>query len=272
MSTAALDHPDARYGDPSSRYGLRHVLRAELVKLTTLRSTWVTLTVTLLGALGVTVLVCASAGHHQAGWYQGFDPTNQSLIGLAIGTLALGVLGVMAATGEYATGTIRSTLAAAPRRPLLLLGKVLVVAAAALAVGEVLSFGCFWLGQAVLHGGGAPTAAIAQPGVLRAVLLSGAFLALLGLLGLGLGVIVRHTAGAIGTYVAVTFLIPLLISRLPSQPARFTPLPMLASSVSAVVPNNGGAQVSVPEAMVLMTIYSAAVLVIAAAMIARRDA
>ena len=55
-----------------------------------------------------------------AAWYQGFDPTNQSLAGLAIGSLALGVLGVLVISGEYGTGTIRSSLAAMPRRGVLL--------------------------------------------------------------------------------------------------------------------------------------------------------
>ena len=125
------------------------------------------------------------------------------------------MFGVLAATGEYGTGTIRSSLAATPRRPLFLVGKVVVVGAIALAVGEVLTFASFWIGQAVLSGGGVPSATLGQPGVLRAVVLSGAFLALLGLLGLGLGVIIRHTAGAMAAYVGITFLIPLLHPNLP---------------------------------------------------------
>ncbi|HTT86924.1 MAG TPA: hypothetical protein VMF60_06130 [Acidimicrobiales bacterium] len=136
------------------------------------------------------------------------------------------------------SGKIRSSLAAQPRRPVLLLGKILVLGGVVLAVGEVFTFGCFGIGQAILSAGGAPSARLAQPGVLRAVAPSGAFLSLLGLLGLGVGVVVRHTAGAVTGYVGLSFLIPLLLTRLPGDPGRFTPVPILDNSVSAVVPQS----------------------------------
>jgi ABC-2 type transport system permease protein len=255
---------------PGRRYGLKQVMRSELAKIATLRSTFWTLLVTVVGTIGVTVLATQSAGHHSHQWYQGFDPTNQAMTGLALGTLAIGVFGVLSITGEYGSGTIRSSLSAAPRRPLLLGAKILVVGAAALAVGEVLTFASFWIGQAVLSAGGAPTAALDQPGVLRAVALSGAFLALLGLLGLGLGAVIRHTAGAMAAFVGLTFLLPLLIQRLPGDPSRYTPVGILANSVSAVTPQ--GNHVSVPVGFLLMVLYSAVVLGLGAVLIARRDA
>ena len=184
--------------------------------MATLRSTFWTLLVTVVGTLAVTFLSTDSVGHHAARWYQGFDPTNQSMSGLALGALAIGVFGILSVTGEYGSGTIRSSLAAAPRRPLLLVGEGLVVGAVALVLGEILIFAAFWLGQAMLAGRGAPTAALGQPGVLRAVVLSGAFLALLGLLGVGLGVIIRHTAGALAAYVGITFLLPLMLHKVPA--------------------------------------------------------
>jgi ABC-2 type transport system permease protein len=255
---------------PGRRYGLKQVMGAELTKITTLRSTFWTLLVTVVGTIGVTVLATHGVGHHDPQWFQGFDPTNQAMTGLALGTLAIGVFGVLSVTGEYGTGTIRSSLAAAPRRPLFLGGKVLVVGATALAVGEVLTFASFFVGQAVLSSIGAPTAALDRTGVLRAVVLSGAFLALLGLLGLGLGVIIRHTAGAMAAFVGITFLLPLLIQRMPGDPSRFTPVGILANSVSAVVPE--GNHVSAPVGFLLMVLYSAVILALGAVLIARRDA
>ena len=62
---------------------------------------------------------------------QGFDPTNQALAGLALGSLVIGVLGVLAMTGEYGSGTIRSSLAAMPRRAVFFAAKAIVVGAAA---------------------------------------------------------------------------------------------------------------------------------------------
>ncbi len=255
---------------PSERYGLKEVVLGELTKLWSVRSTVWMLLVTFVGALVVTVLATHSVGHHTPGGSQGFDPTNQAMTGLALGTLAIGVLGALSITGEYGTGTIRATLAAAPRRLLLLLGKVLVVGLVSLVVGEVLSCACFGVGQAVLSAGGTPTATLGQPGVLRAISLSGVFLALLGLLGLGLGVIIRHTAGTMAAFVGVAFLLPILLRRVPGDPGRFTPVGILANSVSAVLPQSG--QVSAPVGLLIMVLYSSVILGIAAVLIVRRDA
>lgn len=266
MSTVVLG--EDRY---AGRYGLRHAVGGEMIKLFSLRSTKLTLLVTLVGALGITAVVTATAVIPPPGsGFLSFDPTNQALGGLLLGTLPIGVLGVMAATGEHATGTIRSTLAAVPRRSLLLLAKLAVVAAVALVTAEVVAFACFGLGQAILGGRGAPTASLGQAGVLRAVVLSGVLLALLALLGLGLGVVIRHTAGAISAYVGVTFLVPVILSRLPHQPARYTPIPLLANSVAATVRQPD--QLSPEWAVVLVALYAAGALALGAAMIMRRDA
>jgi hypothetical protein len=252
------------------RYGFGQVAGAELIKVRSLRSTWWTLLVTMVGSLGVTILATNSVGHHRPSWYQGFDPTNQSMTGLAVATLAVGVFGVLAATGEYASGTMRATLAATPRRPVLLTAKMAVVGALALVAGEVITFACFGVGQAVLAAGGAPTATLGQAGVLRALLLSGAFVGLLGLMALGLGIVIRHTAGGIAGYAAITFLLPVLLQRIPGNPARFTPIPILANSVSAVVPQQG--HVAAAEGFLLMVLYAAVVLGLAMAAFVRRDA
>jgi ABC-type transport system involved in multi-copper enzyme maturation permease subunit len=258
--------PSTRAG----RYGLKQVIRAEIVKLTTLRSTLWALLLTLAGMTTVTALATNSALHHSPDWYQGFDPTNQSLASLLIGVLTMGVFGVMVVTSEYSSGTIRTSLSATPRRPLLMAGKALVTGTAMLVVGVALSFVCFGLGQAILSGGGAPSAHFGQPGVLRAVLLSGVFLGLFGLLGMGIGAIIRNTAGAISAYVGVAFLLPLLLHQLAGNPAKYTPVQILSNSVSATVTNHG--QLSVTLGLVLMIAYTAAALVAGAVMFMARDA
>jgi ABC-2 type transport system permease protein len=251
------------------RTGMRQVVRAEWFKLRSLRSTTWTLLATVLGSLGVTVLATNSVQRH--GPSMGFDPTNHSLTGLALGSLTIGVLGVLAITAEYSSSTIRSTLAATPRRPVLFGAKAIVVGLVSLVVGEVLTFACFAIGQGVLSGR-APTASLSDPGVLRALVLTGAYLALLGLFGLGLGVIIRHTAGAIATYVGVIFLIPIFLQPLSSSgnPGRFAPEQMLANSVAAVVPQSG--QVTAPIACLLMVAYCAVVLAAAMMLLRARDA
>jgi len=250
--------------------GLRQAVRAEWTKLASLRSTKWTLAVAAVGGLLVTLLSAHSASHHTHQWYQGFDPTNQALAGLAIGPLALGVLGVLAMTGEYGTGTIRSSLAAVPRRDTLLTAKVIVVGGLTLLVGEVLAFATFLFGQVLLSAGGAPTAALGQPGVLRAVVLSGAFLALFALLGLGLGTLIRHTAGAIAAFAGVTLLWAILVQPISEHMTRFAPAIMFTNSVAAALPHEN--TVSPWVALLLMTAYCVAALGAGAAVLVRRDA
>jgi ABC-2 type transport system permease protein len=251
------------------RAGLPQTVRAEWTKLVSLRSTRWTLLITAVGTFLVTLLATHGALHHSKSWYQGFDPTNQSLAGLAIGSLALGVLGILAISGEYGSGTIRSSLGAMPRRGVLLSAKVLVVGLGTLVIGEVLSFVSFFEGQAVLRGG-APTAALGQPGVLRAVALSGVFLALFALLGLGIGTVIRHTGGAIAVFAGVTFLVPILFNSISHGIARFAPELIFANSIAAV--HRQGNAVSVTIGVVLMLVYCAAALGLGALLLNRRDA
>jgi hypothetical protein len=74
-----------------------------------------------------------------------FDPTHDCFIGLVLGQLLLGVLGVLAITGEFSSGMIRATFAAVPRRPLVLVAKAAVLEAVTLAAGEIVAFAAFGL-------------------------------------------------------------------------------------------------------------------------------
>src|SRR5580658_8479809 len=90
-------------------YGIGQAVRAEFTKLRTLRSTSWTLLATVLGTLLVTVLATSNIHRNaHALAQQGFDPTNQSLTGIAIGQLTIGLLGILMVTGEFGSGTIRS--------------------------------------------------------------------------------------------------------------------------------------------------------------------
>jgi hypothetical protein len=254
-----------------NRYGPAQAVRAEFSKLRTLRSTKWTLLVVVAGSLLVTFLATDNIHGTGRGAFSGFDPTNQSLTGLALGSLAIGVLGVLAITGEYGSGTIRSSLAATPRRPLFLAGKAMVVGAISLVVGEVMTFACFFLGQGVLSGH-APTATIGQSGVAEALALSGAYLALLGLFGLGLGLIIRNTAGALTAFVGLTFLLPVVLQPLRGHgdPSRFAPEQILANSVAAVVHQPG--QLSPATGFLWMVFYCALILVVGTILLVQRDA
>ena len=106
--------------------------------------------------------------------------------------------------------------------------------------------------------------------MLRALLESSAFLALLALFGVGIGAIVRHSAGGIATFVGCTLLLPLLLHNVAGNPSRFMPVLLLGNSVAAVVPVSGA--VSATTALLLMALYAAVALTVGAVLLARRDA
>jgi ABC-2 type transport system permease protein len=256
---------------PPKRYGMAHVMRAEVTKLRTLRSTKITIATLVAGSLLISWLGNRTQHVPLHGHAGGWDPTNQALGGLALGSLIIGVLGALAVTGEYGSGTIRSTLTATPRRPLFLASKVGVVGLLALVLGELMAFACFFVGQATLHGN-APTATLSQSGVLQAVALSGAFLGLLAVFGLSLGVIIRHTAGAISAFVGITFISAVVLQSLHNHgdPGKYAPEQMLANSVATVVPSPG--QLSPATSFLLMAGYTTVALVLASIVLTRRDA
>jgi ABC-type transport system involved in multi-copper enzyme maturation permease subunit len=260
---------------PLGHYRVKHVVRSEVVKVLTLRSTAITLGLTVVAALVVTGLVTNAALHHGRDFYQGFDPTQQSLSGLIVAGLTGGVFGALLITGEYASGTVRTTLAATPKRPLLLGAKIGVTAAATVVFCELLSFAAFLLGQAILSGGGAPSATLGSPGAFRAVLMTGVFIALLALMSFGFGLIVRSTAAALAAFVGVVFVLPLVMQGISEPDLRYVPTNILTDSIMATVNRGQGGIVpplSPALGLLLMAIYAAIVLAAGAVLFVKRDA
>jgi ABC-2 type transport system permease protein len=235
MTTATLTRTRAE----APGYGFRSVARMEWLKLRSVRSTPWILLIFAAGMIGLSVLVLSHENWATmpAGQRAVFDPTNEGFTGLALGQLVLGVLGVLAITTEFSSGMIRATLAAAPRRPVVLAAKAAVVAAITLVAGEILAFAAFAIGQAVLKSP-APHATLGQPGVLRAVLMAGAYPALIALIALGLGAVIRHTAGAISAVVGILFVLPLILLPLgesvQNSVGQFMPMPIAENSLTAV--------------------------------------
>jgi ABC-type transport system involved in multi-copper enzyme maturation permease subunit len=187
------------------------LLASEWTKLRTVRSTIWTLGMTVFIGLAASAIAAAETRAHWATMSAAnkatFHPIETSLVGLYLGgTLLLGILGILVVSSEYGTGTIRATLSAAPRRPMVLAAKVLVFGAVSLVVAEVTALAGFLLGQALLISP-ANHATLSSPGALRAVAGIGLFLCVVGLFALGIAVVARHTAGAIGAYVAVVLVL-----------------------------------------------------------------
>lgn len=192
---------------------LRAAIASEWTKLCSVRSTYVSLLV----ALVVAVAGGAFSAHGRANEWATmtaaqraqFDPVNLSYDGLAIAQLAFGVLGVLVIGSEYATGLIRSTFIATPRRSIVLAAKATVLGLCTLVVGEIFSLLTFLVAQVMLdqrHLG----VGLTDPHVVRAVVAAGLYLSALALVGLGLGAIMRHGAAAITVVFSLVFIAPLL--------------------------------------------------------------
>lgn len=267
----------AQASTPRGHYGFSQVARMEWAKLRSLRSTAWILVILTAGMIGLGILLLSQYrsnwAHMTAAERASFDPTESGFVGLALGQLAMGVLGVLTITSEYSSGMIRATLSAVPRRGMVLTAKAVVAGALMLAAGEVLAFAAFLAGQAVLAAP-APHATLGQPGVLQAVLLAGAYLCLIGLIGLGLGTVIRHTAGAIGTLVGFVFVLPLITLAMPDSiqhtATQFLPEAIAENSLTAVKPV---AYSLTPWAgLGMLGLYVIALLVIGGWLLARRDA
>ena len=153
---------------------------------------------------------------HGAAAAASFDPTSVSLAGVQLAQVAAGVLGVLLITSEYATGLIRTTLAAVPRRLPTLWGKAAVVTGAVVAVSVPAAVAVFLAGQAIL-GRQHLSVSLGAPGVARAVIGGALYLAVAALLGLALGALLRSTAGGIAALFGLLFAVPILVGFLPGS-------------------------------------------------------
>jgi ABC-2 type transport system permease protein len=246
------------------------VLRSEWIKLSTLRSTTITFAVAVAAMIGISVLISWATVDN---WATMSAEDRRSvaveevvLSGRHLAQLAIGVVGVMAITGEYATGMIRATLAAVPRRLPVLWAKLGVYAAVTLALMLVASFAGFFAGNAVLaehwdfH--------LSDPGVLRSVFGAAISLTLICLLGTALGFIVRNTAGAISTLFFILMVLPILGEFLPEL-NKFLPTSAMDSLLVARI---DGDMLQPLPAFLLLCAYVGAAVVGAGITLRRKDA
>jgi ABC-2 type transport system permease protein len=254
-------------GTARDRVGFPQAARMEWIKLRSLRSTWWVLALTVAGALGIAVAVGVNTEDAAA------DLTNNALAGISLGLLLVGVLGVLAMTGEHSSGMIRATLAAVPNRPLVLAAKAAVFGALALAAGGVAAFIAFFSGGAALPAG-VPAPTLGQPGVLRAVVLGGAGYCLIGLIGVGLGAVIRHTPAAIALLVGGVYVLAQLVAGFATWIMAWLPIAIVANSLSVTRPvGDGQIRFLSPWAgLGVLGLYAAVSLAAGAFLLARRDA
>lgn len=252
------------------------VLRSEWLKFWSLRSSYIAVTATVLGMISFGVLFSAVTANR---WPQlrearklVFDPTTTSLRGFELAQLIIGVLGVLIVTGEYGTGMIRASMSAAPKRLPVVWAKAAVFTAVAFVVGEFTSFVSFFAGQAILSSQHIETT-LGAPEVLRSVVGTGLYLTGVGLLGVGLGWIIRSTAGGIATLFGILLVLPALGEALPDTWAQHIN-PYLPSNAGQVVtqihPDPG--LLAPWTGFAVFCIYVVVAFVGAAVLVTRRDA
>jgi hypothetical protein len=175
----------------------RRVLRSEWVKLRSLRSTAWTLLSAVVLMIGIGWL---------AGWGANdtwsdlspqeqatFSPVDVTLAGFYLAQLAVSVLGVLLVTGEYATGMVRATFAAVPRRLPVLWAKAVLFAGVTFALMLLAAIAAFFGGQELLGEHGVP---LSQAGAIRGIVGVAGYLTVVAVLAVALGFIIRSTAGA----------------------------------------------------------------------------
>lgn len=248
---------------------------AEWTKMRSVRSTVWTLLVAIALAIGFGAIVAVT---QMDSWdtlepaaRARFDATLLSLSGLFLAQLAIGVLGVLLVTSEYATGQIRATLAATPQRLIVLAAKAMTFVMIVLVIGLIASFSAFGVGQAIFSSEGVGVS-LSDPGVLRAVIGGALYLAVVGVLGIGLGTIIRRTAGAITAFVGLLMILPFVASFFPAswneQVGKYFPS-RAGMAVFNVVPDP--ASLSPWNGFAVLLVYAALSLVAGGFLLARRD-
>jgi ABC-2 type transport system permease protein len=258
------------------------LMLAEWTKIRSVRSTFwtlilfVVLTVGL--TAGLTALIVANWNAPRGGGGNAHlqiiaDPVGFILgTGIGLGQLTICVLGVLIMTTEYSTGVIRASLLAVPKRLPMLVAKALVFAILMIVLAEIVSFGSFFVGSALLHSKVAVS--LSDPGVTRAVVGAGLYLTVLGLFAMAIGGLIRHTAGAIATVIGVVLVLPILSGLLPGS---------WGAHIDAYLPEQSGSLVygahprlgqllSPWEGFGVFCLWTAVLLVLCAWVLQRRDA
>jgi ABC-2 type transport system permease protein len=211
--------PAARRADPWYA-DAGHALHAEWTKARTAGgTTWllpavIAATVAVGGAVA-TATRCPAAGCGQ-------DPAKVSLSGIDLAQAVVAIQAVLMISGEYGTGMIQVTLTAMPRRTTMLAAKAAILTGLVMVAGTVAVLGSVLAGRLILPGHGFnpahgyPLLSLADGTYLRAAAGSVLYLALIGLLALGIATAVRDSAAAIGAVLGLLYLFPVIAAAVSS--------------------------------------------------------
>ncbi|WP_405641908.1 ABC transporter permease subunit [Streptomyces uncialis] len=200
-----------------------------------------------------------------------FDPTLVSFAGMSLGQLAMIVFGVLVVSNEYSTGMIRTSLAAVPQRGTFLFGKLAVATALALVVGLITSFVTFFLGQMIL---GQYRADLSDPGVLRAVIGGGLYMALIAMFSMGVAAMLRSPMLSLGILMPFFFLISAILGNVSAteKVGRFLPDQAGSKIMQVVQPLDDDTPYGPWGGLGIMVLWVAVALIGGYVLLKRRDA
>lgn len=272
MSAVTTSHLDGL----DVKVTLARVVVSEWTKLRTLRSTLWSLLVATVLTIGFPCLFAAVTssnwGQMSPGERASHGPVDFALVGVNVSQLAIGVLGVLVITGEYSTGMIRATTTAVPRRLPVLWAKAAVYAAVTFLLMLSAVLVAFFASQAILSNHDILQISFSDPGVARSLIGGAVYLAILGVFTLGIGAIVRNTAGGIATFAGIMFVIPPLLNVLPaSWNDAISPYLPDSAGRSIFSLNHGADSLSALPGFAVFCGYAAAAIAIAAVLLVRRD-
>ena len=273
--------PGGAAGAECARAGLPDALRAEWTKLRTVPGTaWILAAICVLTvAVGAATAATTRCG---AGTRCAIDPTKVSLTGIEVGQAVVAVLAVLLISGEYSTGMIHTTFTAMPRRWMVLAAKAAVLTGVVLAPAVVAVAGSLAAGRLILTGNGITTAhgfavvSLDHGPTVRAAAGSVVYLALIGLLSLGIATIVRDSAVATGAVLGMLYVPPIVALFLGGEPTwqrwieRYTP-----TNAGLAIVNTTGVHnmvISPWAGLGVLAAWAAAVLLAAGMLLRLRDA
>jgi len=251
------------------------VLRSEWIKLRSVRSTpWSYATVVVI-SLGMAVIMSLAMGSQGEGQMpaaaQATFVVLASTFGVFFGQLVVGVLGVLVVTGEYSTGMIKSTLTAVPRRLPALWAKAVVLFTATFVIGAVATGGSYLVAVSILADRGIH-ASLVDGAVIGPLLYGALYLALVSVFALGVGTILRSSAGGIAVTLGLLLLLPIVLSMIPAAWASEL-VPYLISNAGATMMTAGDVAAMDPwQALLIVVGWLVVSLAGAAALLKRRDA
>lgn len=260
--------------DAPGKVTFPRVLLSEWTKFRSVRSTKWSLGIALFLTIAIPVFGAFVTRHNwESGQGSSDDPLGGiALVGVYLAQLVIAVLGVLVMTAEYSTGAIRSTFTAVPKRLPVLWAKLVDFAAVSLLLMLIAVFPTFFATQAILSGIPQFELSLSDPGVARVLIMAAVYVMLVGVFAVALGTIVRSTAGGIATFVVLFFITHPLVQAFPSNwRETITKYLPLEAGIQMFSRNHGSDTLSPLGGGVVLCVYCAVAIAIAALLLRRRD-